>query len=141
MDENLIRITPNKEKAQSMLKMVETTIEMIKTISQQRFPSNILKDYYDVVRELLSIIVLLDGYKTTGEGAHKKLIEYIEKKYKQITKGEIISIDGLRILRNKIVYDGFFITEEYLARKIPEIEQTIIKLKEIIKEKFRQTER
>ena len=32
MEEDLIKITPNKEKAQSILKMVSTTLDMIKDI-------------------------------------------------------------------------------------------------------------
>ena len=65
MEEGLIKITPNGEKAKSILKMAETTIEMIRHIDKSRFPSNIIKEYYEVIRELTSIILLLDGYKTS----------------------------------------------------------------------------
>ena len=41
--------------------------------------SNITKEYYDLIRELISVVLLLDGYKTYGEGAHKKLIEYLNQ--------------------------------------------------------------
>ncbi len=37
MEGNLIKITPNKEKANSILKMAETTIEMIKDIDINKF--------------------------------------------------------------------------------------------------------
>ena len=77
MDENLIKITPNKEKAKSISRMAETTLEMIKSLDINKFPSNITKEYYDVMREFMSIVLLLDGFKTYGEGAHKKIIEYI----------------------------------------------------------------
>jgi len=107
--EELTKITPNKEKAKSILKMVETTIEMINNLSTDKFPSNITKEYYEVIRELLSIVLLLDGYKTYGEGAHKKLIEYVEKNYKEFSKYEISLIDNLRNTRNKIAYDGFLL--------------------------------
>ncbi|MBI5347467.1 MAG: hypothetical protein HZB66_02560 [Candidatus Aenigmarchaeota archaeon] len=79
--EDLIGVTPNKEKAKSILKMVETTLEMINHIDRNKFPSNVAKEYYEVIRELTSIILLLDGYKAVGEGAHKKQIEYLEAKY------------------------------------------------------------
>ena len=117
------------------MKMVETTLEMIKQIDQTKFPSNLTKEYYDVIRELMSVILLLDGYKTIGEGAHKKLIEYLEDNYKQFEKNEITLINDLRITRNKISYDGFFVTEDYLERKTKGIQTIIPKLKEIIKEK------
>lgn len=46
MEEGIIRVTPNKEKAKSMLKMVETTITMVESTDINRFPSNITKEYY-----------------------------------------------------------------------------------------------
>mgnify|MGYP001566898438 FL=1 len=86
MKEDLIRTTPNKEKAGSIFKMVETTLEMIKQIDRTKFPSNIAKEYYEIIRELISIILLLDGYKTIGEGAHKRQIEYLEANYREFSK-------------------------------------------------------
>ena len=81
---------------------------------------NILKEYYDVIREFVATVLLLDGFKTKGEGAHKKLIEYIDKNY-QFTEYEISLLNELRIIRNKISYNGFFITEDYLKRKEKDI--------------------
>ena len=49
MEEGLIKITPDKEKAKSILKMVDVTIEMIKGISVATFSSNVTKEYYDVI--------------------------------------------------------------------------------------------
>jgi len=134
--EELIKITPNKEKAKSILKMTDTTLEMIKNIDIDKFPSNLAKEYYDVIRELLTIILLLDGYKTYGEGAHKKLIEYLEKNYKEFSRDEISLIDDLRIVRNKIAYDGFFVEKDYIARKLKDIKEIIEKLKKIINKKL-----
>ena len=50
MNENLIKINPDKEKAKSILKMVETTLDMIKTINKSKFPSNIAKEYCKLLR-------------------------------------------------------------------------------------------
>ena len=136
MEDDLIRITPNKEKARSILRMVEITLEMIKQIDKSRFPSNITKEYYEVVRELTSIILLLDGYKTLGEGAHKRQIKYLEAHYNQFSKSEIVFIDELRMTRNKIAYDGFFVKESYIDRKSMEISAVIDKLKEIVRKKI-----
>lgn len=47
---------------------------MIEVIDITKFSSIVTKEYYDVIRELMSVILLLDGYKTYGERAHKKLI-------------------------------------------------------------------
>lgn len=135
MEKGLIKITPNREKAQSILKMVDTTIEMIKVLDMAKFSSNVTKEYYDVIRELISVVLLLDGYKTYGEGAHKKLVEYIQSNYKEINEYEISLVDDLRITRNKIAYDGFFVDKDYIKRKIKDINVIIDKLKDIIQKK------
>ncbi len=136
MDDELIKITPNKEKARSILKMADTTVEMIKYIDIAQFSSNVTKEYYDVIRELISVILLLDGYTTYGEGAHKKLVEYLESHYKEFKEYEISLIDDLRITRNKIAYDGFFVDKEYVERKVKDIKEIIAKLRNIIKKKL-----
>ena len=136
MDENLIRITPNLEKAKSILKMVEKTMEMVKKIDISEFSSNITKEYYDIIRELISVILLLDGYKTYGEGAHKRLIEYLKDNYSEFEENEINLIDELRKTRNKIAYDGFFIEKDYIVRKKDNIRTIINKLNKIINDKL-----
>jgi len=136
MEEGLIKISPNKEKAQSILKMADTTLEMIKDIDVNKFSSNVTKEYYDTIRELVSIVLLLDGYKTYGEGAHKKLIEYLQSNYKEFNEYEIFLLNDLRIKRNKITYDGFFVDKDYIKKKIKDIQKIITKLQKIIKKKI-----
>ena len=70
----LINISPDRAKAASILKMVETTLAMVTEIDVTRFSSNVTKEYYDIIRELISVLALLDGCTTHGEGAHKELI-------------------------------------------------------------------
>ena len=81
---------------------------MIPTIDAEKFTSNVIKEYYEVIRELTTIIVLLDGYKTQGEMAHKELLEYLSSHHKDFSEQEVRFMEELRITRNKIAYDGFF---------------------------------
>ena len=104
MKKHLISVSTNIEKIQSLFQMSQTTLQMISEINEVKYASIIIKEYYDVIRELLSVIILLNGYKTAGEGAHKTLIEFLEKKYPQFSKQDIMFLDDLRILRNKISY-------------------------------------
>jgi len=136
MDEQLIRTTPDKEKARSIMQMAETTFEMIRTIDLERFPSNAAKEYYDVIRELISVVLLLDGYKTYGEGAHKTAIEYVSKHCTEFAEYEISTIEELRSLRNRIAYDGFFVQKDYIKRKEKTLDEIIEKLKAIIRQKL-----
>ena len=105
---SLIKITPDIEKAKSILHMVATTELMIKTLdidSLKTLPRN------EVIRELISILLLLDGYKAYGEGSNMAQIEYLENNYKKFTK-HIMFIDELRGLRNRAAYDGFFVQKD-----------------------------
>ncbi len=133
---DLIKITPDKEKAKSILRMVETTMNMISTVDAERFPSNVIVEYYNVIRQLMTALVLLDGFKTKGEGAHKKLIEYMDENYEEFSGYEINLIDELRTIRNKIEYDGFFVKIDYLERKKRDITQVIAKLNGTITKKI-----
>jgi len=136
MEEGIIKITPDKKKAESILKMVDTTLEMVRGIDIIKFSSNVTKEYYEIIRELISIILLLDGYKVVGEGAHKRQIEYLKNNYKEFNTFEILLIDDLRIIRNRVAYNGFFIKESFLERKLKDIEGIIKKLKAIIRKKL-----
>ncbi len=137
MEEGLIWVTPDKEKAKSMLKMVDTTLELIRSIDKNKFASIVVKDYYDAARELISAALLLDGFKTYGEGAHKKLIEYLRASHKQFSEYEINMLEELRITRNKVAYDGFFVTPDYVERNHQNFEALIAKLKELVKAKLK----
>ncbi len=137
MDSNIIRVTPDRKKAESILRMVEQTLAMIRTIDEARFPSQTAKELYDAIRELISVLLLLDGYKTFGEGAHKAAIDYLEMNYKCFSASEISLINWLRMMRNRITYDGFFVQPEFVARRKEKINLIINKLKEIINNKSR----
>ncbi len=116
--------------------MVDTTLEMISAIDKDKYPSNVTKEYYEVVRELLSILLLLDGYKTYGEGAHKRLIDYIQVNYQEFTQKDLVLIDELRNIRNRIAYDGFFVEKDYIDRKFVSINKVLDKLKTLVAEKL-----
>ena len=136
IQEGLMKITPDKEKARSIFKMAECTLEMVKSIDKNKFPSNVTKEYYDIIRELTSIILLLDGYRTIGDSAHKNQIDYLEVNYREFNGAEIALMDELRITRNKISYNGFFVKDDYIERKARDIQIVIEKLRKIILLRF-----
>ena len=109
--EKLIKITPNTERAKHILKIAEMTIERLKLTDTKEYVTLTTKDYYDVIKELMTAIALLDGYKTEGEGAHKILIEYIGIKYKEIATHEIKTVEDMREKETKHT------TKEYYYQK------------------------
>ncbi len=116
--------------------MAAATLQMIAEADKNKYPSQVLKEYYEVIREMVSIVLLLDGFKTVGEGAHNKQIDYL-KKYKDFSQSEIKLMDNLRIIRNRVSYDGFFVKEDYIDRKLPDVLKIIEKLKKITAEKIK----
>lgn len=132
----LIRVSPNIERAKSIYSMSINTLEMISTIDKKKYSSNIIKQYYDVIRELASVLMLLDGFKSIGDNAHKETIEYIKEHHKEFDRLHIHLMDELRILRNDISYEGFFIEYDYLERKEKQIKLVINALSSLVKEKL-----
>jgi hypothetical protein len=129
---DIIKITPDREKAKSILKMTSLLKERIKAQDKKKVAALIIADYYEIVKEMITSVLLLDGKKTLS---HKDLIEYI-KTYKEFNSGEIAVMDNLRILRNRIAYEGFFIDPSYLDRNEASFELLIAKLEKVIKKKL-----
>ena len=131
----LIKPTPDQNKISSLLKMVDVTLEMIQTLDSQKFASLIVKDYYEVIRELTTVLLLQEGYKTVGEGSHKELLDYLIKEHTVFSLQETHLIKELRVIRNKIAYDGFFVKADFLELNKTRIIGIIKKLREIITKK------
>lgn len=130
---DLIKISPDKERARSILKMVTLIEERIKTQDRKVMSALIIADYYEIIKELITAILLIDGYKTLS---HKDLIGYLRDKYKEFTANEISILDDLRIIRNRVSYEGFFVEPSYLDRNESLFKIVIKKLKEIIENKL-----
>ena len=130
---DLIRITPDKEKAKSIIKMISLIEKRIKTQNKKEMAALIIVDYYEIIKELIVALLLIDGYKTLS---HKDLIDYIKEKYKEFDNYEISILDDLRVLRNRITYEGFFIEFSYLNRNEYLFISLINKLKNLVKKKL-----
>ena len=130
MSEDLIRMTPNHERAKSILAMVEVRLKAVAFLNPEEFATIIVENYYEVIKELLTALLAAEGYKTLS---HIALIEYLRTNHKnKFTELEIITIDELRKLRNRITYEGFMIKSDFFQRKAPGITAIISKLKEIV---------
>jgi len=130
---NLIKITPDKEKAKNILKMVSLLETRISKQDKRKMTALVITDYYEVIKELITAILLADGYKTLS---HKDLIDYIQWKYSEFSAYEISLLDALRILRNRVSYEGFFVDFSYLNRNEALFKKLIRKLKEVVIKKL-----
>lgn len=128
--EDLIKITPDIQRSKNLLSQVEIRLKDAKTKDMDIFATLIIEAYYEVIKELLTALLLLDGYKTLS---HTTLIDYLRENYgKDFQENEILCIDELRKVRNRIAYEGFHITKDYCERKGPVALRIISKLKTLV---------
>ena len=126
---NLLKITPNNERVKSILEMVLLIEERIMVQNKKKMASLIISDYYEIIKELITAVLLKDGYKTLS---HKDLIDYIKERYDDFSHHEISVLDNLRILRNRISYEGYKIDISYLERNEDLFKSIIRKLKKVL---------
>ena len=131
----IIKITPDKEKVKSILQLTREREDFVSTIDHEKFSTNASENYYEIVKELANALLLLDGLKTTGEYAHKDLIDYLIN-YKEFTESDILFMNDLRIKRNNSAYEGKKVDPNYLANHKKRILHLIENLKKTIKERL-----
>jgi len=127
------KIKPDKEMAKSLLKMMEIRQNAVESLDKEKFASIIVEGYYEIVKEGITALMSIDGYKTLS---HEVLIGYIKEFYKEFSESEVYFIDQLRKIRNRIVYKGFFVQKDYLDRNKKQLKEITEKLRKIIEQKL-----
>lgn len=127
----ILKIRPDKEKAKALLDMSKITLERLREINNYKYPTNTLTDYYDSIHKLMESLLLIEGVKIKGEGAHQELIDYICKKY-NLSESLRIFLQEMRDFRNRISYEGFMVNENYIKMNIKKIEGIIKTLKNLV---------
>lgn len=127
----IIKIKPDKGKAKSMMRLVEGRIQVLPRLKKIGFPNVVVENYYEVVKEISSILLLSKGFKSVGETFHRDLFEFLYKE-KIIAPEEFFLINDLRIRRNKSFYHGKKISDDYLNAKENQLDEIIKKLKSLL---------
>lgn len=125
--------TPDKERAKSLKKLAEKILMRIDETDKEKYTTQVVKDYYNVIHNLLEAISMSMGKKVKGRGAHAELISLICRKF-DIETGQEQFLQSLRKYRNRISYEGLFIQKDYLERNEQDIKEMIGRLKTILKE-------
>jgi hypothetical protein len=136
---DILEITPDSERARSLLRMAETRLDAIKLFKPDKikFSSKIVEEYYGAILELITAIMCLDGRKVSSDAKnnHMITIEYL-KSYKEFWQAEISLIDEVRKKRAGITYYGRDVEPEYIDRKEKSLIDVINKLKSMVKKKL-----
>ena len=109
----LIKIQPDIEKSKALEKMAKITLQRLNEIDVEKYPSNTLNDYYDIIHKLMEAHTLRKGVKIKGEGAHKELIEHVSNEL-QLSEKDRLFLQKMRDYRNRIAYEGFFIHKNFI---------------------------
>ncbi|MFW6142340.1 MAG: hypothetical protein ACOC53_07260 [Candidatus Saliniplasma sp.] len=124
-------VRPDPDKASALVKMSDKILERVRETDEDRFPSQVLRDYYDVLRQLMEAIACLNGVKSQGLGAHQQLIDWLVDEY-NLSEGKRQFLHQIRRHRNRFEYEGYFVNKEYIVRNKPKIDEIIVLLKDIL---------
>ncbi|MBI4452858.1 hypothetical protein HY637_05490 [Candidatus Woesearchaeota archaeon] len=127
-----IKITPDKEKAESLIETAESRIQVSTKELTEKNANFVFEDYYSSILELVHAVVILDGYKVNN---HICLGYYI----RDILKNEDLFrlFDDCRFKRNSLVYYGKRMDFETAKDSIEKAKRLVKELKSIITEKLR----
>lgn len=139
---DLIKITPDKEKARSLVDTANVRLDAILLFTKtnrEKYSSKIVEEYYETVLEFISSLMFIDGYKTRSDlvGSHLAVIEYLRTHYKKFSENEIELIDDLRKKRIGIKYYGKHVNTNYLDSNENSIKEIVKKLSETNKSKLK----
>jgi uncharacterized protein (UPF0332 family) len=123
------KVEVDNEKIKSMLKMSSVRLEFLKRQKADEETASIITDgYYEVIKELLTALLLKHGLKSDN---HECLISFFKNKFPKY-EYEVNVLYELKNIRNRIEYDGFFVDKSYLEKNKLEFEHIIKLLKELI---------
>ena len=95
--------------------------------------SNIQGLFDDIIHKLLESLASLEGTKVSGEGAHQELVDYACKKH-NLGESTRIFLQEMRDFRNRISYEGFSVTSDYILLNKNKIESIITVLLSLAKD-------
>ncbi len=131
----IIRVTPDKEKVRSLLGLIAEREQFATLIDHQKFPTPATENYYEIIKELATALLLLEGFKAIGEHAHKDLIEALLR-YQEFSEPDIVFLNDLRVKRNYSSYEGKKIDASYLRNHKGKILEIGERLKTMIKRRL-----
>ena len=134
--ESSIKISPDKEKAKSLIETAEERINCSTNEINEKNSNFIFEDYYSSVIEIVHAILNLEGYKVSN---HICLGYYLKDVLKR--EGLFRIFDDLRYKRNSLTYYGKRMEFETAVYSIEQAKKLIKELKTILEGKFKNREK
>lgn len=85
--------------------MARETLARLAETRQEAYPSDTLRDFYEILHQLMEAILYERAEKTHGDGAHKELIDRLAY-YGDIDAQTRILLQDVRERRHHLAYEG-----------------------------------
>lgn len=131
--EDVFKISRDIPRAKSLFEISKERLDIIKVLPKDK-PYKILEEYYEIIPELFTSVMYLDGFKTLS---HVSVIEYFFANYKLLSSSHFEIIDTMRKYRNSIIYYGKKISADYLTNNEDDIRKIIKLLQNFVEAKIR----
>ena len=127
-----VKITPDKEKAKSLIETAEDRIESSAKELTEKNTNYVFEDYYSSILEMLHALALLDGYKINNHVCLGFFLRDV------LSKEDLFRLfDDCRYKRNSLVYYGKRMDFETAKDAIEKTKRLMNKLKNMIHEKLK----
>ena len=137
---NLIQTIPDKNKTEELLKLVEHRKKFWKEIEKKsnKYPSLFIEGHYEIIKELFTAIISLDGWKALN---HECLFAYIIANYKDKIEIDFEFLLELKDTRNSIDYRGIMLGKDKWDNIKMKMDITINALIDYVKEMINENKR
>lgn len=134
----IVRRTPENSRAMFLYKESEIKYksmnQVLDKVGLNQLNSHEIIEYcYDIIIYLIRAKLCIDGFNSTGEGAHEAEISYMRNL--NFSENEVIFMNQLRYLRNGIKYYGKVLDEDYASKVLVFTKKIYPKLLALIKPK------
>jgi len=128
------KVKENPEQAKALLQLAKRRLESIEKRKKDEFPQLLIESYYEAIKELISALLAIYGYKSYN---HECLVSFMEEYYPiAFDDFQMHFLDNMRKLRSDIQYRGRNVADDYLQRNGSVIEKIIEILLELVEKEL-----
>lgn len=136
INDNIVKKqSPDKSRANFLIKESEMSYFLlndllIKLKLNEETANMFVKSCYDILMELIRAKMLLNGYNSSGFGAHEAEVSYLRKlNFNEI---DVQFADQLRFFRNGMLYYDTILDKEYALKVIDFTKKNYHKLRKMM---------
>lgn len=124
---------PDKSMAIELLRIAKHKEQFWKEVDMaKKYPSLYIEGYYEIIKELCTAVIILDGWKTLN---HECLFAYMKTNKKDLELDFDYLLE-LKDVRNSIDYRGIMVSYDLWERNKLKINVVIDTLKKYLEEKI-----